>query len=62
MRNKKGEIMKNIQNNSRMNLYFPKREYQYKPQVHDQTPLIIGLGFMSVMLFGLVIILAIVKF
>ena len=55
--------MKNC-NNQKFNIHFPQRDYNFRQQqqVQDQTPLIIGLSFMSVMLFGLVIILAIVKF
>lgn len=46
--------MKRINNNSECNIHFPQ-EYQ-RPQ-NDQTALIIGLSFMTVMLFGLVVAL-----
>ncbi len=51
--------MKNC-NNSKMNIHFPQQQYQM--QQNDHVPLIIGLGFLSVMLFGLVVILLAVKF
>jgi hypothetical protein len=48
--------MKNC-NNSKMNIHIPGRE-QYQIQQHsDQTTLIIGLAFMCIMLFGLVVAL-----
>jgi hypothetical protein len=45
--------------NSEMNIHFPQQQYQ---QTNDHVPLIIGLGFLSVMLFGLVVVLLAVKF
>lgn len=45
--------------NEKMNIYFPQQQQQ---QATDHVPLIIGLGFLSVMLFGLVVILLAVKF
>ena len=46
--------------NSEMNIHFPQQQ-QYQ-QTNDHVPLIIGLGFLSVMLFGLVVVLLAVKF
>lgn len=46
--------MKRINNNSQCNIHFPQ---EYRQQQNDQTALIIGLGFMCVMLFGLVVAL-----
>jgi hypothetical protein len=48
--------MKNC-NNQKCNIYFPDRDYPQRSTTNDQTPLIIGLGFMCIMLFGLVIAL-----
>lgn len=53
--------MKEINNNSRCNIHFPQQQPQYQ-QTNDHVPLIIGLGFLSVMLFGLVVVLLAVKF
>jgi hypothetical protein len=42
--------------NERMNIILPSRQQQ-KQYNNDQTPLIIGLGFLSIMLFGMVVAL-----
>lgn len=49
--------MKNCNNNNeKMNIYFPQQQHNSNRN-NDQTPLIIGLGFLSIMLFGMVVAL-----